>query len=63
MGSAVSAHRLGPWALAGGVALSFTLAGVLVANVGASLGLDGETFRRAATLLLIIFGPMLRSAR
>jgi cytochrome c-type biogenesis protein len=63
MGSAVTAHRLGPWALAGGVALSFTVAGVFLASVGASLGLDGETFRLVAALLLIIFGLILLSGR
>ena len=63
MGSAVTAHRLGPWALACGVALSFTLAGVFLASVGASLGLDGETFRQVAALLLIVFGLTLLSAR
>jgi cytochrome c-type biogenesis protein len=63
MGSAVTAHRLGPWALACGVALSFALAGVFLASVGASLGLDGETFRQVAALLLIVFGVILLSAR
>jgi cytochrome c-type biogenesis protein len=63
MGSAVTAHRLGPWALAGGVALSFTVAGVLLASVGVSLGLDGETFRQVAALLLIVFGLILLSGR
>jgi cytochrome c biogenesis protein CcdA len=63
MGSAVSAHRLGPWALAVGVALSFTVAGVLLASVGASLGLDGETFRRVAALLMAAFGLILISGR
>jgi cytochrome c biogenesis protein CcdA len=63
MGSAVSAHRLGPWALAVGVALSFTVAGVLLASVGASLGLDGETFRWVAALLMTAFGLILLSGR
>jgi cytochrome c-type biogenesis protein len=63
MGSAVSAHRLGPRALAVGVALSFTVAGVLLASVGASLGLDGETFRRVAALLMTAFGLILLSGR
>ena len=63
MGSAVTAHRLGPWALACGVALSFTLAGVLLASVGASLGLNGDTFRQVAASLLIVFGLILLSTR
>jgi cytochrome c-type biogenesis protein len=63
MGSALSAHRLGPCALAVGVALSFTVAGVLLASVGASLGLDGETFRQTAALLMIVFGVILLASR
>src|ERR1700684_4081327 len=63
MGSAVAAHRLGPWALAAGVALSFTVAGVFLASVGASLGLDGETFRRTAAVLMTAFGLVLLSGR
>src|ERR1700679_3390445 len=63
MGSAVAAHRWGPWALAAGVALSFTIAGVFLASVGASLGLEGESFRRTGALLLILFGLILVSTR
>jgi cytochrome c-type biogenesis protein len=63
MGAAITAHRLGPWALAGGVALSFTVTGVLLASVGASLGLDGESFRQVAALLLIVFGLILLFGR
>src|SRR3984957_12637527 len=63
MGSAVTAHRFGPWALAAGVALSYTIAGVFLASVGASLGLDGETFRQTAAVLLVLFGLILLSAR
>jgi cytochrome c biogenesis protein CcdA len=61
MSSALVAHRLGPWALAFGVALSFTAAGVLVASVGASLILAAETSRQVAAVLLIIFGGILVS--
>lgn len=63
VGSAVSAHRFGPWALAGGVALSFTVAGALLASVGASLGLNGDTFRWVAALLMAVFGLILLSGR
>ena len=63
MGSAVTAHRLGPLALAAGVALSFSIAGVFLISIGASLGLDGESFRRTAAALLILFGLILVSAR
>lgn len=63
MSSAVTAHRLGPWALAAGVALSFTVVGVLLASVGASLGLDAEAFRQVAAILLVLFGLILLSSR
>ena len=59
MSSAVVAHRLGPWALALGVAFSYAVVGALLASVGASLALAGETFREVAAALLIIFGSIL----
>ena len=62
MSSAIAAHRLGSVALAGGVALSFTLIGVLIASAGAALGLDPETVRRAGAVLMIAIGVLLLSA-
>jgi cytochrome c-type biogenesis protein len=61
MSSAVVAHRHGPWALALGVAISYALVGGLLASVGASLSLAGETFREVAAALLIVFGSVLIS--
>jgi cytochrome c biogenesis protein CcdA len=61
IGSAVTAHRLGPWALAGGLMLSFTLVGVALASFGALLGLDPTTLRSVAAVLLIGFGVLLLS--
>ncbi|BCB27381.1 hypothetical protein SKTS_22670 [Sulfurimicrobium lacus] len=63
LASAVAAHRLGPYALAGGLALSFTVVGVFVASLGAALGLDQGVFRLIAASLLIAFGVVLLSAR
>ncbi|GMV59671.1 MAG: cytochrome c biogenesis protein [Betaproteobacteria bacterium] len=63
LASAVTAHRLGPWALAAGLTLSFTVVGVALASAGASLGLDPNTFRTAAAVLLIVFGVLLLSAK
>lgn len=63
LATAVAAHRLGPYALAGGLALSFTVVGVLVASLGAALGLDQGVFRLVAASLLIAFGVVLLSAR
>lgn len=61
VGSAVTAHRLGPWALAAGLTLSFTIVGVVLASFGAALGLDPTTFRTVAAVLLIAFGVLLLS--
>jgi cytochrome c-type biogenesis protein len=63
LGAAVAAHRLGPFALAAGLTLSFTLIGVFVASLGAVLGLDPTLFRRLAAVLLIAFGVLLLSSR
>lgn len=63
LASAVTAHRLGPWALAAGLTLSFTVVGVVLAGAGASLGLDPTTFRTVAAMLLIVFGVLLLSAK
>jgi cytochrome c biogenesis protein CcdA len=61
VGSALTAHRWGPAALAGGLALSFTVTGVFIASIGAALGLDQEVFRNIAATLLILFGIVLLS--
>ncbi|MFA7416571.1 MAG: cytochrome c biogenesis CcdA family protein, partial [Rhizobium sp.] len=63
LGAAVAAHRFGPYALAAGLTLSFTLLGVLVASAGVALGLDPALFRTIAAMLLIAFGTLLLSAR
>lgn len=59
LGSAVLAHRLGPFALAGGLMLSFTVVGTFIAAAGASLGLDQEVLRNIAAILLLLFGLVL----
>jgi cytochrome c biogenesis protein CcdA len=59
IGSAVNAHRRGPWALGAGLALSFTLVGTLLAALGANAGLDPETLRTAGGVLLAAFGVIL----
>jgi cytochrome c biogenesis protein CcdA len=59
LGTAVSQHRLGPVALAAGLALSFLVIGLFVATIGFSLGLDGEKFRTLGAVLLILVGAML----
>jgi len=58
-GAATSEHKLGPLALSAGLALSFTLVGMLVATVGVSLRLDATLFRQVSAVLLILFGAIL----
>jgi cytochrome c biogenesis protein CcdA len=57
--SAVNAHRWGAVALGAGLALSFAIIGIFLATVGASLGLDPDTFRTAGAVILAIFGLIL----
>jgi len=45
LAAAAGAHRWGALALGAGLALSFTLVGIFLATLGASLGLDPDTFR------------------
>ncbi|QCK85732.1 cytochrome c biogenesis protein CcdA [Phreatobacter aquaticus] len=59
LGAAVSEHRLGPIALAGGLALSFTVIGLFVAVFGFAIGLDAGFFRYVAAVLLIGVGVTL----
>ncbi len=63
IGSAATAHRRGPVALAAGLTLSFAVLGVLLASVGASLGLDHTVFRNVAALILLGFAVLLLSSR
>ena len=58
-GSALAAHRLGVWALAAGLALSFTLIGTLFAGLATSIDFDPEAFRQVAAVLLSGFGVLL----
>lgn len=63
LGTAVSKHRHGPVALAGGLALSFVAIGMFVALIGFSIGLDLTVFRTAAGLLMIAVGAVLALPR
>ncbi|HTI31052.1 MAG TPA: cytochrome c biogenesis protein CcdA [Sphingomonas sp.] len=58
-GAAAAQHRLAPAALALGVAGAFTVAGLLLATVGASIGLDGEALRPVFAGLLVLVGLIL----
>ncbi len=63
VGTALSAHRLGPLFLAFGLALSFTAVGLFLATVGVMIGLDQGIFRNVAADMLILFGLILLSGR
>lgn len=58
-GTAQSEHRLGPAALAAGVAVSFTVIGLFVATIGFAIGLDTDFFRLVSAVLLIAVGVVL----
>ncbi|CAA7615335.1 putative cytochrome c-type biogenesis protein membrane protein [Magnetospirillum sp. LM-5] len=59
LASALQAHRLGPLALAAGLAVSFAGLGLLLASAGFALGLDGGTVRTGAGWLMGLFGLVL----
>ena len=61
--SAAAAHALGPYALALGLMLSFSLAGIFLATLGASLGIDQDAFRAVAAVILAGFGVVLLSPK
>jgi cytochrome c-type biogenesis protein len=62
LGSATSTHRFGPFALVGGLMLSFMVIGVTLGSLGASIGLGQDTLRVAGGVLLILFGAVLFSS-
>jgi cytochrome c-type biogenesis protein len=59
LGTAVSEHRLGPAALAAGLAISFLALGLFVATIGFSIGLGADVFRAMAATLLLAAGAVL----
>jgi cytochrome c-type biogenesis protein len=59
LGAAVVAHPLGAFALAAGLAVSFTALGLLLALVGFGFGIDPGMFRLAAAVIMIGLGVIL----
>jgi cytochrome c-type biogenesis protein len=59
VGTAASKHKLGPAALAAGLSISFVIAGLFIATVGHSLGIDAESFRYLAAALILAVGAIL----
>ena len=56
---AVAQHRLGPAALAGGLAVSFAAVSLFVATIGYGLGLTGEHFRSIGGSMITALGVVL----
>ncbi len=61
--SAGAAHRMGPLALALGLAISFSGVGILIGSAGAALGLDPDIFRTLAAVVLLVLGVVMVSGR
>jgi cytochrome c biogenesis protein CcdA len=59
IGAALAEHRFGTLALAVGLTLSFTVLGLFLATIGASLGIEQHTFRVGAAIVLIALALLL----
>lgn len=59
LATAVGEHRLGPAALAAGLATSFVIVGMFIATIGYGIGLDAGFFRTLAALLMVGIGVVL----
>ncbi len=57
--SSLQAHRLGPLAMAAGLALAFALSGTLLVGATLALGLGPEAMRIGAGALMLAFGAIL----
>lgn len=57
--TAITKHRFGPLALAGGLVVSFVAIILFVYLVGFGIGIDTETFRVIGAVLLILAGVVL----
>lgn len=63
IGSAAAGRRYGPLALAAGLAIAFTVIGVLLAATGSVAGLGENGVRNMAAVMLLLAGAALLSAR
>lgn len=59
LASALQAHRLGPLALATGMAGGFVVLGLTIAAAGQALGLNDQTVAQAGAVMMIGFGLVL----
>src|SRR5512138_1654392 len=60
--AALDEHRFGPLALAGGMATTFTVLGLLVSGAGSAVDLSADGVRYGAAALMALFGVVLLSA-
>src|SRR5260370_11564091 len=61
LGSAATAPRPAPLALAGGLALSYWITGTVLAWAGSALGMDAGIFRNVGAIILGLLGIVLLS--
>jgi cytochrome c-type biogenesis protein len=61
--AAATEQRLGPVALAIGLAASFVAIGIFVATIGFAIGLDVDLFRTVAAVLMVAIGIVLLAPR
>lgn len=63
LGAALTEHKLGPAALALGLAISFVVIGLFFATIGFGIAGGAESFRSFAALLLVLAGVVLMVPR
>lgn len=63
IGAAANQHRYGPFALAGGLTISFAIIGTALASVGSSIGLAQDGFRLLAAIVMGLIGIVLISSK
>lgn len=59
LATAISKHRFGIVALAGGLALSFVTIGLFIATIGFAAGIDERLFRTVSAVSMIAIGAVL----
>ena len=59
LATAISKHRFGVVALAGGLALSFVTIGLFIATIGFAAGIDERLFRTVSAVSMIVIGAVL----
>jgi cytochrome c biogenesis protein CcdA len=62
IGAAIHQHRFGPFALAGGLTLSFAIIGTTLASIGSSIGFAQDGFRLFAAIFMGLIGIVLISS-